>query len=298
MKRILFATVALLALPAVAAAAPYLPTYGSPNSAQFQTYRVGLDMQSVTDETNDRFTPDGDANVIGGAVTEWHGSGLDGERYELRYQKAWRPFEGQRTRALIDTPINAISVDGHTAVIAVLSGGLEFPVTENWAITPRAAYAVSQAGNYFGGDGELVSGSISSRYRVPQIGRGDLVIGNMISYTTTINKVLTSQKFFTSTHNFAYRSGVAYQFPLKSMVFGRQASLRASYTYTKLDGDPVFMNEYNEASVNLGVRNRESTAKNAFDLLRFGILYTWGQATPGFANAHYNATTLTAGYRF
>lgn len=300
MKRLLLAAAAAFALPAAASAAVYLPSYGSPNSSQFTDVRIGLDVQSIAIEGPGRFDVDGDADTIGGAVTFWDGGtgpGTDGMRYEGRYQKAWRPFEGQRTRLIIDAPLNIITVDGESATTFTLSAGLEFPINDNWSLTPRVSYSAAWASNYFGGNGEVLAAGVASRYRFAQVGRGDLVLGNLIEYTNAGEGLLVKNSFITKdTNNWVYRNGIAYQFPMKSMVFGRQASARVSYTRTDIGGGGVFMDAYNEVAANLGVRSREATAKNAFELLRFGVIYTWGQDVSGTTD--YSSGTATVGYRF
>jgi hypothetical protein len=298
MKRLIFAVVAaLFLLPALAhAQAPYEPIYGSTNSAQFRFFSTALDMASVQAEGADRFTEQGDADVIGGAFTHWEAPLQAGNRYEVHYQKAWRPFEGQRTRALVDAPVDVITFKGDAETTAVLSGGLETPVNDNWSLTGRAAYGAAWVPNSLGVDGGIALASLGSRYRFPQIGRGDLVLGNMISYSHTVNGFLTRKDpFYGATQNWTYRNGLAYQFPIKTMVMGRQASARFSYTYTYVAGDQVAQRGYNEIAMNFGVRNRESTAKNKFDLLRFGFLFNWGQNIGG---QPIKEGTLTVGYRF
>jgi hypothetical protein len=298
MKRYIFAAIAAFLLaPAVAhAQVAYEPIYGSTNSAQFRFFSSALDLASVQAEGADRFTEQGDVDVIGGAYTHWESPLLAGDRYELHYQKAWRPFEGQRTRGLLDAPLDVITVKGDAETTALLSGGLEAPVSDNWSLTGRVAYGAAWVPNTLGVDGGIVLASFGSRYRFPQIGRGDLVLGNMIAYSHTVNGVLTTKDpFYAATENWTYRNGLAYQYPIKTMVMGRQASARLSYTYTYVDGDLVSQRSYNEVALNFGVRNRESTAKNRFDLLRFGVLFNWGQ---NIAGQPVREGTLTLGYRF
>ena len=66
--------------------------------------------------------------------------------------------------------------------------------------------------------------------------------------------------------------------------------MRVSYVNTYTLGSQFGYYNYNEVSANLGVRLRESTMKNSFELLRFGVVAAW--------TANYTAYTLTVGYRF
>ena len=122
---------------------------------------------------------------------------------------------------------------------------------------------------------------MSSRYRFPQIGRGDLVLGNAVIYTG---------ESLNGTQNVAFRNGIAYQFPIKSLMFGRQTSIRFSYTNTYIAGDAVAFDLVHEFAVNFGVRLREQDIRNRFEALRIGLLYTHAD--------NYDAGTVTLGYRF
>jgi hypothetical protein len=283
MKRILLAAMVAAALPVAANASVYRPVYGNPNSVQHQILQAGMDIQDFEVEGADRFDVEGDADTVGGAVTHWEAMAIEGERYEARYQKAWRPFEGQRARALVDVPVNVLAFNGDNATSVSLSLGLEVPVTTNWSLTPRVVASKTWSPTSMGGDGDLYGASVTSRFRLAQVGRGDLVIGNMIAYTKASDA-------FSEGENWAFRNGIAYQFPIKTLVFGRQASARVSYTHTQLEGDPVTYEQTHEVAANFGVRLREVEAKNKFEVLRIGILYTWID--------DYDATTLTVGYRF
>jgi hypothetical protein len=295
----------LALLPGTAFAAPYLPIAGSPNSLQFQAGRTGLDLESVEPEGDDRQGPQGDSDTIGGAFTYWGVTGQSGQRYDLHYQHARRVSEGSRMRFVVDVPINVLHSGpdklinepaGATAVLGTISAGLEVPVQKNWLITPRVSYGAVSAGPFFGGDGELVTASVTSRAKIANIGRGDLIIGNMVAYSHTV-RVLTGKNFFGTQVNWVFRNGAAYQLPLKTRMFGRQASLRASYVFTTATQDPLSYKQVHEVGFSIGVRSREAEQKNRFDQLRIGILYTHSK-NEFAANFDYDAATLTLGYRF
>ncbi len=304
MKRLLLAVAAAMLLPMAAHAQSYGNSfyhaeYGGPNSLQHQIDRSGLNLEDFDVEGPDRFTEAGDADTVGGAATYWNGGGNDGERFEGRYQKAWRPFEGSRTRLVVDVPVDVMTfnpgfgIGQVQSVLGSVSVGAEIPVNPNWSLTPRFAYGL-QGGSDFFGNGEMVSASVTSRYRIPDVGRGEIIIGNMVGYTETINTGIVSQPFFRfggSSENWAFRDGIAYQFPLNYRMFGRQTSMRISYVNTHLTGDPVAEDDLNEVALSVGVRMRETELRNKFEALRLGVLYT-------FSTDGYNAGTLTLGYRF
>jgi hypothetical protein len=312
MRKIIAAIAAFALLPGIASAqntsygGAYYPTYGSPNSVQFQAVTTALDLQDIQPEGEARLGPEGDSDTIGGAITYWGVPGQTGQRYDGHYQHARRVFKGSRARLVIDVPVNVIhagtitspfgSIKGATAELGTVSVGLELPAMPNWIITPRVSYGVAVAGDYFGGNGELATGSLTSRYQIGNIGRGELVIGNSVAYTHSA-KLLASQQFFAPTINWVFRNGLAYQLPLKSRMFGRQSSFRASYVFTVTTQDPVTYKHEHELGLSIGVRTREAEQKNGFEQLRIGVLYTHSSYAYA-ANSGYDAGTLTLGYRF
>lgn len=261
----------------------YQGLYGGPNSAQFLAVREALDLESIQPEGEARFDLESDSDTIGVTGTYFEADGgTEGGRLEARYERNFRPFEGSRTRALITVPVQAITVDNKSNFNGVLAGGFEVPVQANWSLTPKLAVGASSGSDYFGGDGYVATASLTSRYRFAQVGRGDLVLGNTILVTTE------SQN---DTQNVVFRNGLAYQFNLQRRIMGRQATARASYVNTRIEGDEVGIDDYHEIAFNIGVRQREQDVRNRFELIRVGVLVT-------LADFDYRAVTGTVGVRF
>jgi hypothetical protein len=303
MKTYLMAGVMVALVPGIAQAAPYLATVGSPNSLQHSAVSTALNLSDIEDidEDGTGAYPQGDADTIGAAFTYWGAYGLEGQRYELRYQKAMRVSEGSRARVLIDPVLNVLHANkGDTATMGTLSAGVELPVQPNWLITPRVAYGVTDAGRFFGStSNDLLTLSATSRYRIAQVGRGDLTIGNMLGWSTTIKNGLgRDPRFYIKENVWTFRNGLAYQLPIKGrMLGGRQGSVRASYVWTKLTGDPQSYENVHEAAISVGVRTREVEQKSGTEQLRVGLIYTHGTNIGG-SQFGYDAVTLTVGYRF
>ncbi|WP_353230186.1 hypothetical protein [Novosphingobium sp.] len=328
-SRILQASTAALALAMVPATAyaqtqgPFVgyqaadPSYGSPTSMPVQNAQVALDLFNIQAEGTDTQTPDGDSDTIGGAFTYGKAGLQKLERYDLHYQHARRIGEGSRMRFLLDVPVNIIHADlftatfpngaggtftanfgGATAVYGTVNAGIEVPVKPNFTLTPRASYSNLQTSTYFGKGGERAGASITSRYKFAQVGRGDLVIGGMVDYSHTLKLGLAKQLFFQPQGLWTLRGGLAYQMPLKSRMFGRQSSFRASYVFTALTGiDHLPYNQIHELGISIGVRTREAEQKSRFEQIRMGLLYTHSPSTIT-SQANYDAATLTLGYRF
>jgi len=281
-------------------------TTGCPAGLLFQGAATSLDLNDIAPEGADRFGPEGDSDTIGGAFTYWGTTDQKGQRYDLHYQHARRVFSGSRARLVIDLPINLSHADafkpfkgaipsGGTAIVGTVNVGLELPVEPNWVITPRVSYGVAAANAYFGGDFEQVSASVSSRYKI-SAGRGDLIIGNMVSYAHSV-KIVTKQFRYDKEQNWVFRNGLAYQLPLKSRMFGRQASIRASYVFTNTAGDRLAYEQIHEVGISIGVRSREAEQKSRFEQLRIGLLYTHSNNRT-YSKWGYDSGTLTLGYRF
>jgi hypothetical protein len=303
MNKFLIAGAVAILVPGTAFASPYYASIGSPNSLQHTAVTTALNLNDL-DYDDDPDTPgfdmEGDADTIGGAFTYWGGAGSEGQRYELRYQKAFRPFEGSRARVLVDPILNVLHVNkGDTAVLGTLSAGVELPVQPNWLITPRVAFGVSNNDGYFGASSEVLTMSATSRYKIAQIGRGDLTIGNMVGWSTTTDTGIGKKPFFYFKEDvWSFRNGIAYQLPFKGRMFGgRQGSLRASYTWTKLAGDPQAYENVHEAALSVGIRTREAEQKSRAEQLRIGLIYTHGTSSVAH-DFDFDAVTLTVGYRF
>ena len=293
------------------------PSYGSANSMPMQVATVGLDLSDIQVEGPAIQTPDGDSDTIGLAATLGKAGLQKLERYDMHYQHARRIGRGTRMRFLLDVPISVLHADQFTltttylgqtydlgsfggagAVWGTLSAGLELPVSRSFTLTPRVNYTNLQADTYFGRGGERLGPSLSARYRLPQVGRGDLVLGAMVGYTHSLKTFLSTQPFYASEDFWTWRGGLAYQLPLKSRVFGRQSSLRASYVFTYMTGQPYMpYKKVHEVAINLGVRTREAETKGRFDQWRIGLIFTHTDNV-FTREAGYNAGTLTLGSRF
>lgn len=276
--------------------------YGNPNSVQTQAFQTALGLEEFEPEV-----PMADVDAIGLNGTYWKAGGQDGQRIDGWYRHGSRIAEGSRTRFVIDLPVSVVRANAEgrgvfrlpvrTALLATLSAGVEFHATPDWTLTPRASYSIVVADKAFGGDRELVTASLSSLYRISNVGRGVVTVGNMVGYSTTTGDFLLDARDAGQTRNWMFRNGVAYQLPLQGRVFGRAGTLRGSYTYSILTKDVVPYDEVHQAAISLGVRGREGGQTSAFELLRIGLMYTHAdhQFLP---NAGFDAVTLTFGYRF
>ena len=280
------------------------PLVGNPFSAQGQLNRATLDLDSPSealDETSEdggdgagaRARPDDPSGwMVGGRAGYLEAGGQGAEFVDVVAERGFRFREGSRARLKVSMPASYIhyggrNSGGETATIG-LRAALEMPLIDGrWVVEPSAAASAFYSSTEIS-SGALYSLGLSSRYKIAPIGRGHLVIGNAVNYSSSLE--IEAGSFATpKISNTAVRNGLAYQVPM-GRVLGRQGTLRASYTYTHLFGDEVLVDDYHEVSLSYGVASREASVRQVNETLRLGVNGAFGN--------DFTAVSLTAGYRF
>lgn len=266
-----------LLLKSLARYSPIDPLAGNPNSVQGGLVRASLDMSSsdsaIEQAANGGANTAGDPWIMG---ANYSGGSSDGGRYDFmrvdgRISRSFRLSEGGRALLKFDMPISYSEVNGARAANAQFGVGVEFPlIAQRWSLEPRLGYGIT-ASDQLGSLGHMISTTVASRFVLGGLGRGKLVIGNMVGYTSTMSTGFTGYNINPGLKNWAFRNGVAYDLPLKFRGFGRNASARASYTLTNYAGDKLYYNQFHEMTLSLGIRGREESARNARDLIRLNL---------------------------
>jgi hypothetical protein len=295
---------ALLGLPiTVNTSTPVQTSCGSPASSNFTSVADALDLHF-------NFESGADSDTVGLTGSYWQAGGDSGQRLDVQFQHGMHIAAGRRARVVIGVPLHLFRVEaassapagGHGGMTSFTGGinvGVEVPVARDWWLTPRVAYGVTAASHELGGASEQAAVTLASNVRLRVGGRGELTVGNLVGYTKAIRTGITGQSDadYFGQENLWLRNGVAYQLPLKHMVFGRQASLRGSYTFTQGLLDALAFTQTHEVAVSLGFRTREAVQRTADDLFRVGLLYTHARNDVA-SHADYDAITLTVGFRF
>ncbi len=267
-----------LLLRSLARYSPVDPLAGNPGSVQSGLIRSSLDLSSgdsaiEQDAASGGTNTPGDPWIIGANYSfgsSDHGR-YDFMRADGRIARSFRLSEGGRTLLKFDMPFNYSEVNGARAVQLQLGVGLEVPViAQRWSIEPRIAYGITGS-DQLGSVGHLVSATVASRYVLSGLGRGRLVIGNMVGHTQTMSTGFTGYNVNPDLKNWAFRNGLAYEMPLKLRSFGRNASARLSYSLTNYTGDKLYYNSFHEVTFSLGIRGREESVRNARDLFRLNF---------------------------
>jgi hypothetical protein len=267
-----------LLLRALARTSPIDPLAGNPGSVQGSLVRAGLDLSSG-DSAIEQDAASGGSNTAGdpwivGVNYGWGSS--NGGRYETRrvdgrVARSFRLNEGGRALLKFDMPISYSEVNGARAATAQLGVAVEVPlVARRWSLEPRLGYGIT-ASDQIGSLGHMIATTIASRFIVGNIGRGRLVMGNMVGYTQTLSTGFSGYNINPGLKNWAFRNGLAYDLPLKFRGLGRNTAMRASYTFTNYAGDDLYFNKFHEFGLSFGLRGREESARNARDLVRLNF---------------------------
>lgn len=282
---------------------PNNPLVGNPFSAQGQLTRAALDLDSPSetlDETGNRNgqgrgrEPDTSGWMVGGRAGHLSAGTSEAQFVDGLFERGFRVREGSRMRFKVSVPVSYIDYgsnkggDGGRTATLGLRTTVEVPLIDGrWVVEPTASAAAFYSSNEVS-SGALYLVGVSSRYKLAPVGRGHIIIGNAITYSSSLH--IEAGDFATpKIENTAFRNGIAYQVPYGRFL-GRQGTVRASYTYTHLIGDDVFVDEYHEVSLSYGVGSREAAVKQVGETLRFGVNGAFGH--------DFTAVSLTAGYRF
>jgi hypothetical protein len=269
---------------------PADPLAGNPNSLQASLTRNALDLTNGDSLIEEGANTAGDPWIIGATYTRGSAGRFDIDRFDGRIQRGFRVLEGNRALLKFDLPINYARINRTKVYSAQLGLGLEVPViAQRWSLEPRIGYGVVYSEDA-GSVGHILQGTITSRYVLQGVGRGRLVIGNMIGYGQTLDPPGTNANINPDVKNISLRNGLAYELPLKMRVGGRLSSVRGSYAFTNYFGDDLRNNSFHEASLSFGLRGREESVRATRDLVRLNFNTVQAQG--------YQSYTAGLGFRF
>lgn len=269
---------------------PVDPLAGNPGSLQASLVRNALDLTNGDSLVEGGANTAGDPWIVGASYTTGSAGRFNVGRTDGRVQRGFRIFEGNRALLKFDLPFSYSHANKITSYTAQIGLGLEVPLIEQrWSVEPRVAYGAVYS-KQAGSAGTILQGSLTSRYVLSGLGRGRLVIGNMVGYGATLAPPGTSTNLNPDLRNWSFRNGVAYELPLKMNMGGRLTSLRASYGYTAFAGDKLRNNYFHEATLSFGLRGREESVRASRDLIRLNLNTTQARG--------YHSYTAGLGFRF
>lgn len=269
---------------------PIDPLAGNPGSLQGSMVRNALDLTNGDSLVEQGPNTSGDPWIVGASYSTGSAGRFDIDRADGRIQRSFRLFEGNRGLLKFDLPFSYTRGAGTKAYSAQIGVGLEtIVIPQRWSIEPRVAYGVAYSGDA-GSAGNILQGTLTSRYVIQGLGRGRLVVGNMVGYSKTLDLPAVDIDINPSLANWSFRNGLAYELPLKARLGGRLSSLRASYNFTLFAGDDLRNNSFHEASLSFGLRGREESVRATRDLIRFNLNTVLAKG--------YKTFTAGAGFRF
>lgn len=262
---------------------PIDPLVGNPGSLQASLLRNAMDLSIGDSLIEQGEGAPGDPWTVGATYSGGNAGRFDYERFEGRIQRSFRIFEGNRAQLKFDLPIQYSRIAGADNYSVQLGVGLEMPViAKRWSIEPRVSYGAVYSED-LGSAGHILQASVTSRAVFDGIGRGRVVLGNMVAYSTTLSVPGLELRFNPDITNVSFRNGVAYELPIKARVGGRNSSLRASYTNTQLTGDELRNDNFHEFTLSFGLRGREESVRAARDLIRFNANATIANGFESFS---------------
>ncbi len=273
---------------------PVDPLAGNPYSLLGSMAKAALDLSEggslvEQDGENGQANSAGDPWIIGAAYSGGSADRFNLSRIDARVAKGWRVFEGNRARLKLDIPFSYTTVGGAAAYTGQIGLGLEMPLKDKiWSIEPRVSYGIAFSGDQ-GTAGHIVQGTVTSRVAINGFGRGRLVIGNMIGYSTTLNTP-GDTNLNPEFNKFLFRNGLAYDLPLKLRFANRGTSVRGSYTFTNFTGDRLFNNNFHEIALSFGLRGREDSPRALRDVLRLNFSTVQAKG--------FSAGTVGVGFKF
>lgn len=250
---------------------PVDPVAGNPGSLQASMVRSALDLTNGDSLIEQGANTAGDPWIVGASYAAGGAGRFDIDRVDARVQRSFRVLEGNRAMLKIDLPFSYARISKTKVYSGQLGIGLEVPLkAERWSLEPRVAVGAVYSGQA-GSAGTIVQASLTSRYVIQGLGRGRLVVGNMVGYGQTLDPPGTGAAINPELKNIVMRNGLAYDLPLKSRIAGRSTSLRASYAFTNYMGSKLRNNTFHEATLSFGLRGREESARATRDLVRFNL---------------------------
>lgn len=267
--------------------------FDSPNSLMFESFSGSTETSSESSEesnTSQNGVKKGSDWMVGGRIGTFSAGEEDGIYADIALEKGFRVGEGSRDRIKVSIPISFLDYQDEVQSSGSIRLGYEKMLVEDrWAIEPSIGVGYALETDKYAA-GALWSAGISSLFKVADIGKGKLVMGNAVGYSESFDIESGSSFKSPEVNNISFRNGLSYQMPVGQRVFDRLGTLRASYTYTFIEGDELFLDEYHEASLSYGVGAKDVSARQKQEIARIGMSGTVGD--------DYKALSLNIGYRF
>jgi hypothetical protein len=263
------------------------PLAGNPASVQSQM--AAGDFEAGVDPIYDTLPPGGSFGL--GARFGSYGLG-EFTQDVLTLPISYSYTFANHDRLIVRAPITYMTVDGAESYRGALGLSYRKNIFSRWSLTPSLGYGITGSTD-LGSLGHIFSGSLTSDLMLYDGGGYRLSMGNMAGYYLTLPVRLGDYSVDYDLKNTITRNGLLLAIPLTKRIWGQQLSFDIFVTDTRLFGDALYCDNYQEIGVSIGpLRSADklepNTASHPFGL---GIKYLTGEGDiDGFE--------LNFGYRF
>jgi len=271
------------------------PLTGGPSSLQGLLTNSTLDLtqtsESLGEGGSNGYAPtrfDASGLMFGGQAGRLSASSLEASYVQRGAQPDYRVAEAGGGKLTISAPISVMASDGagRTNVVGALRMSYAQPLLPGrWVVAPSAGIGWLYSSDNLLESGALYSLGVSSLFRLADVGKGHLVLGNSVVYASTFAIPLGNELATPRIANTIYRNGLAYQIPLGGPASGHAGMLRASYAYTCMTGDRGPFSRYHELALNYATGRRQGSTPEG---MRLGVVanlgggYTGGAVSLGY----------------
>jgi hypothetical protein len=271
----------------LAAVSPVDPVAGNPNSAMSQSVTNSFNngVSGVFEQTPSNVsTVRSNAISLAASYLSTSQAGLDTQRYSLPIGYSFIFSDNPAKKINIMLPIGLSDTQGAKAVDIGLGVSMNFPVLENWVITPAYLYGVSASVD-LGSVGQIETGSVTSAFKL-DTANGYAIMGNMVGYSQTTTRLYSGAYAFNpGIKNTVYKNGLIYGFNTDSFI--PHSSWEVFATNTLFTGTELYLKTYNEYGFSYGFRKIHEESLGSADLtqkmirqavskLRVGLTYLDG----------------------
>lgn len=174
---------------------------------------------------------------------------------------------------ILDAPMTLIKNGGAYSVFSSLGFGFRIPIIRDWSLTPTLRAGVGGSADLTTG-GAFVSAGLTSNFGYP-ISNYVLTMTNYAGYFSSTPLHLGGINFDYHLHNYIFKNGVVFTTCNGFEFYNRLINFNMTFTDTVLEGDPLFIEHYDEVGVALIINGINPYLD--YDCLSLGISYQFGQ---------------------
>ncbi|MEE8540887.1 MAG: hypothetical protein V3S66_04415 [Desulfobacterales bacterium] len=206
------------------------------------------------------------------------------QSYTVPLSYTIRSNTNARKKFTINMPITITDLEGANSYSVGLGGGLTWPITDRWALTPAFDYGFMGSID-LGSVGQIISPSLTSSYSWP-IRNMKLNMGNMIGYMESIEISFDEYSFDPGISNTVFRNGLMLYIPTDK--FRKNTGIEVFITDTRFTGNDLYIDSYNEIGFSWGskkiVRKTvKGIIKNYLRDMRAGLTFTFADDSEGIS---------------